>query len=101
MVGAFATDAPGRRPSPAPADQNRRRRGQQMSYDPMGDNEAEKRAIHDFFISVTLPILIEQDGQFGIAATGTLFKIAGRCLIVTAAHTYDAFHPDKWHYPSH
>jgi hypothetical protein len=72
-----------------------------MSYDSMGDNEAEKRAIHDFFIHVTLPILIEENGQFGIAATGTLFKIAGRHFIITAAHTYDAFHPDRWHFPSH
>lgn len=67
----------------------------------MGDNEAEKRAIHDFFIHVTLPILIEEGGQFGIAATGTLFKIAGRHFIITAAHTYDDFHPDRWHFPSH
>ncbi|MBR0896803.1 hypothetical protein JQ616_17720 [Bradyrhizobium tropiciagri] len=72
-----------------------------MSYDSMGDNEAEKRAIHDFFIHVTLPILIEEGGQFGIAATGTLFKIACRHFIITAAHTYDAFHPDRWHFPSH
>jgi hypothetical protein len=72
-----------------------------MSYDTLGDNKAEKEAIHDFFIRVTLPILIQQDEQFGIAATGTLFKIAGRRFIVTAAHTYNAFHPDRWHYPSH
>jgi hypothetical protein len=72
-----------------------------MSYDSLGDNEAEKRAIHDFFISVTLPILIQQDGQFGIAATGTLFKIAGRHFLVTAAHTYETYHPDSWHFPSH
>jgi len=72
-----------------------------MSYDSMGESEAEKRAIHDFFISVTLPILIEETGQFGIAATGTLFKIAGRHFLVTAAHTYASFHPDSWHFPSH
>ncbi|MGM4927672.1 hypothetical protein [Tardiphaga sp. 619_E2_N8_5] len=72
-----------------------------MSFDSMGENEAEKRAIHDFFISVTLPILIHQDDQFGIAATATLFKIAGRHFLVTAAHTYEDYHPGTWHFPSH
>jgi len=72
-----------------------------MSRDSLGDDEAEKLAIHDFFIGVTLPILIQEDGQFGIAATGTLFRIAGRRFVVTAAHTYDTYHPDRWHFPSH
>jgi hypothetical protein len=72
-----------------------------MSYDSLGDTEAEKRAIHDFFISVTLPVLIQEANQFGIAATGTLFKIAGRHFLVTAAHTYETYHPDTWHFPSH
>ncbi len=72
-----------------------------MDFDSIGADESEKAAIHDFFIHATLPILIQEGSKFGIIATGTLFKIAGRSFLITAAHTMESYHPENWAFPTH
>jgi hypothetical protein len=72
-----------------------------MASDTFGVDESERAAIHDFFIHATMPILVQEGDQFGIIATGTLFKIAGKSFLITAAHTLDEFHPSRWCYPTH
>jgi hypothetical protein len=64
-----------------------------MDFDSIGANKSEKAAIHDFFIHVNLPILIQEGEKFGIIATGTLFKIAGRSFLITAARTMESHQP--------
>jgi hypothetical protein len=64
-----------------------------MDFDSIGANKSEKAAIHDFFIHVNLPILIQEGEKFGIIATGTLFKIAGRSFLITAAQRWKAISP--------
>jgi hypothetical protein len=58
--------------------------------------EHERSAIRDFLIQVTIPIIIAEGDRFGIAGTGTLFKIANRRFLVTAAHIIDGYQPSGW-----
>jgi hypothetical protein len=72
-----------------------------MAFNPIGASGYEKSAIHDFFIHITLPILVREGDKFGVIATGTLFKIAGRSFLITAAHTMETYKPANWHFPAH
>lgn len=72
-----------------------------MATEAIGVSAYERAAIHDFFIHTTMPILIQEGDQFGIIATGTLFKIAEKSFLVTAAHTMDEFHSSRWCFPTH
>jgi hypothetical protein len=72
-----------------------------MNYGSLGADEAEKSAIHDFFIHSQMPILVGDGERFGIVGTSTLFKIAGRSFLVTAAHILDDHPPGTWCCPSH
>jgi hypothetical protein len=67
-----------------------------MDTDSRALAEHERSAVHKFLIQVTLPIIIEEDGQFGIAGTGTLFKIADRHFLISAAHILDSYGPEEW-----
>jgi hypothetical protein len=59
----------------------------------------ERSALHNFFIQVTFPILAPHGDQFCVIGTGTLFKIAGRYFLISAAHILDGYPPEKWCYP--
>ena len=50
---------------------------------------AETSAVNEFIRSVTIPILRNHDGRVAPFATGTVFEIAERCFLVTAAHVFD------------
>lgn len=69
----------------------------------MSIKEHEKKAIHNFLIHVTLPILgiakVEDRLEEALIGTGTLFKIIGRRFIVTANHTMDSFPIGDWLLP--
>src|SRR5690242_20350750 len=67
-----------------------------METDSRALKEHERSAVRDYLIQVTLPIILEKDGQFGIAGTGTLFKIAGRHFLISAAHILDSLPPEEW-----
>lgn len=67
-----------------------------MAMDSSALDKHERTAIRDYLIQVTLPIIIEQNGQFGIVGTGTLFKIADRRFLVSAAHILDSAPPEDW-----
>jgi len=53
----------------------------------MDRNEA--RSLEHFVLNVTIPILIETENSAALHATGTLFEIENRPLIVTAQHIFD------------
>jgi hypothetical protein len=63
-------------------------------------SEHENNALHNFFIQVSLPIITTEGDQFFIIGTGTLFKIAGRHFLITAAHILDDFHSERWAFPT-
>jgi hypothetical protein len=58
--------------------------------------EQERLAIAEMLARVTIPILYEESGYFGIAGTGTLFRINDRIFMVTAGHTIDDLPIEKW-----
>jgi hypothetical protein len=58
--------------------------------------EAERQAIEQFLVYVTLPIIVKIDGKFGIVGTGTLLTIKDRLFMITAAHTIDDYAVDLW-----
>src|SRR5947209_4119926 len=45
-----------------------------------------------------MPIIVQQNGLFGIAGTATLFAIRCRAFLVTAGHTIGEFPVDRWAY---
>jgi len=49
--------------------------------------EAERQAIEQLFVNVTLPIIVQDKGLFGIVGTATLFTIEDRPFLITAVHT--------------
>jgi len=62
--------------------------------------EHERNAIQNFLIEVTLPIIATVQDTFCIIGTGTLFRIANRLFLVSAAHILDEFTPDRWAFPT-
>jgi hypothetical protein len=67
-----------------------------MDLDSRALSEHERSAVRDFLIQVTLPIIIEKGGSFGVVGTGTLFKIADRHFLISAAHILDDHSPEQW-----
>jgi hypothetical protein len=67
----------------------------------ISDDENESVALHDFIYHTTLPLISKDQGQTCLIGTGTLFKVAGKHFLVTAAHTLDHFEPAGWSYPAH
>jgi hypothetical protein len=67
----------------------------------IGADEYEKAVIRAFFLHTTLPIISRVKGVSCIIATGTLFKIAGRHFLVTAAHIAAICPPSGWSYSLH
>jgi hypothetical protein len=67
-----------------------------METDSRALEKQERSAVRDYLIQVTLPIILERDGRFGIAGTGTLFKIADRRFLISAAHILDSLPPEEW-----
>jgi hypothetical protein len=59
------------------------------------------RAFHEFLLHVTLPILFRKDENAGVIGNGTLFKIAGRSFLITAAHIMDDYPVADWAFPTH
>ncbi|MFN7510489.1 MAG: hypothetical protein ACK50B_15795 [Betaproteobacteria bacterium] len=51
---------------------------------------ASARAIAAAVLRRTLPLLVRRDGRAEPLATGTLYRIAGRTLLVTCRHLFDA-----------
>lgn len=49
----------------------------------------EALAIERFALTVTVPMFLEVGASGGLLATGTLFKVAGRHLLITARHAFD------------
>jgi hypothetical protein len=49
----------------------------------------EKTAIESFAMSVTLPILLDLPSGVALLATGTLFKVNDRHMLITARHVFD------------
>ena len=41
-------------------------------------HEAERTAVEQLFLKVTLPIIVQDKGRFGIVGTATLFTIQDR-----------------------
>ncbi len=64
------------------------------------ESEYENNALHNFFIHATLPLIAKIGEEFCVIGTGTLFKIAGRHFIVTAAHILEDFAADRWAFPT-
>jgi hypothetical protein len=61
----------------------------------------EALAIERFAMSSTLPILLDREDKAVLHATGTLFAIAGRHLVITARHIFDdPVDPKKLAHPS-
>lgn len=63
-------------------------------------DDHQQNAIHNFLIEVTLPIIAVEKDEFVIIGTGTLFTIAGRLFLVSAAHILDHFEPGRWGFPT-
>ncbi len=49
----------------------------------------EKSTVESFARTVTLPLLLDIDDKVTLQGTGTLFKIAGQHMVVTARHVFD------------
>jgi hypothetical protein len=60
--------------------------------------EPERQAIEQLLVNVTLPIIVQDEGRFGIAGTATLFAIQDRPFLITAGHTIDTYSVDRWAY---
>jgi hypothetical protein len=72
-----------------------------VAFNPIGESDYERWAIHEFFLRVTLPIVIAEGDQFGIIATATLFSIADKSFLITAGHILDTYEPGRWAFPTH
>ncbi len=59
-------------------------------------HEAERTAVEQLFLKVTLPIIVQDKGRFGIVGTATLFTIQDRPFLVTADYSVD-----RWAYSEH
>ena len=64
-------------------------------------HEAERTAVEQLFLKVTLPIIVQDKGRFGIVGTATLFTIQDRPFLVTAGHTILDYSVDRWAYSEH
>lgn len=63
-------------------------------------NPTETTAVESFALSVTLPILLDQPSGVVLLATGTLFKVNNRHMLITARHVFDGVSdPEKLAYP--
>jgi hypothetical protein len=60
--------------------------------------EAERHAIEQLLVRVTLPIIVQDKNRFGIVGTATLFTIQDRLFLITAGHTIQAYSVDRWAY---
>jgi hypothetical protein len=60
--------------------------------------KAERQAIEQLFVNVTLPIIVQDKGLFGIVGTATLFTIEDRPFLITAGHTILDYSVDRWAY---
>lgn len=49
----------------------------------------EAAAVERFALNSTIPIIYDHDDDAGLLGTGTLFKIGGHSLVVTAGHLFD------------
>jgi len=63
--------------------------------------EAERQAIEHLFVGVTLPIIVQDGGLFGIVGTATLFRIEDRPFLITAGHIIHDYSVDRWCYTEH
>lgn len=64
-------------------------------------DEIEVAAIQSFTLSVTVPILLDlPNGAVQLLATGTLFRVGGRHLIVTARHVFDNVNAETMAFPA-
>jgi hypothetical protein len=63
--------------------------------------EAERQAVEQLFVKVTLPIIVQDKGRFGIVGTATLFTIQDRPFLITAGHTILDYSVDRWAYSEH
>jgi hypothetical protein len=64
-------------------------------------HEAERTAVEQLFHKVTLPIIVQDKGRFGIVGTATLFTIQDRPFLVTGGHTILDYSVDRWAYSEH
>jgi hypothetical protein len=60
--------------------------------------QAEREAIEQLLAKVTLPIIVQHNGLFGIVGTATLFAIQDRPFLITAGHTILDYSVDRWAY---
>ena len=60
--------------------------------------EAERHAIEQLLVKVTLPIIVQDKNRFGIVGTATLFTIQDRLSLITAGHTILDYSVDRWAY---
>jgi hypothetical protein len=68
---------------------------------PSTSTEAERQAIEQLLLNVTMPIIVQDNGLFGIVATATLFTIRDRPFLITAGHTIQDYAVDRWAYSEH
>src|SRR5687767_8901665 len=52
------------------------------------EDHLELEAVKQFLSEVTLPILVEHEGERVIQGTGTLFRVKNELLMVTAGHVF-------------
>lgn len=63
-------------------------------------DQHERKAIHKFLIEVSLPIIATEGDIFVIIGTGTLFDVAGRLFLISAAHILKQYNFDRWGFPT-
>jgi hypothetical protein len=72
-----------------------------MLQQPLTSTEAERQAIEQLLLKVTVPIIVQDNGRFGIVATATLFTIRERPFLIMAGHTVKDFPVGRWAYSEH